>query len=617
MRDNRNVSLKIRITSFAILIVVTFIIYIIYIFNLQIIKGREFKRKATEVTRREIIIPAQRGEIYDRNYDVPIAENKESFAVDIIPGDIPDKDKNKMFVKIAKLLNIDIKNIKKKIPKKYYHLYQPIEIKTGVTFNQIAYIAEHSEDFIGVRWRNKPIRKYRLGKSLSHVLGYISNITQEELQILYNQGYSPGTTLGKSGIEKSYDKILRGKDGKKYKTVDVKERSLTTKNIEEIPPVPGKNIVITIDRNIQKLCEKALGPRIGSVVVLKPSTGEVLAMVSYPRFDPNIFSKEGSEKVYKELLLDPHSPFINRAVQSAYPPASTFKVIMTAAFIEEVPNAIERTFNCTGELAYGDRIFHCWRKTGHGTLDLFDGLAQSCDVYFYNVGLELGVERIISYTRDFGLGSYTQIDIPGEVKGFVPTPEWKEKVHHMKWLGGDTINLSIGQGYVTITPIQMANMVAMVVNEGVIYKPHLLKEIRDPISGKIIRKQEREVLHISHIKKETFKDVQKAMRGVITKGTANVVITTKATEIAGKTGTSETSVKDRFHSWFAAYAPYTGPPDKQIVVVVMVEAVNKWEWWAPKAANIIFQGIFAHQNFEQAVATLNPWYKKEIQGVDN
>ncbi len=616
MSDNGNSRLKIRVISFVILIIVTFLIYIIYIFNLQIIKGLEFKKRAAEVARREIIIPAQRGEIYDRNYDVPIAENEESFAIDIIPGDIPDKDKSKIFSAVSKLLRVDKEYLKKKIPPKYYHLYQPIEIKSGVSFSEIAYIAEHSDEFPGIRWRNKPIRKYRLGKTLSHVLGYISDITPEELQILYNQGYSPGTTLGKSGIEKEYDKILRGKDGKRYKIVDVKERSLTTKTFEEEPPVPGKNLVLTIDRNIQRLCEKALGPRIGSVIVLRPATGEVLAMVSYPRFDPNIFSKAGSEKIYKKLLLNPHSPFINRAIQSAYPPASTFKVIMTAAFLEEVPNAINKTFTCTGKFYYGDRIFHCWRKTGHGKLALFDGLAQSCDIYFYNVGLELGVERIISFARDFGLGRPTGIDLPGEIRGFVPTPEWKEKVHHMKWLGGDTINLSIGQGYITITPIQMADMIAMVVNKGVIYKPHLLKEIRDPITGRVVKEVKREILHISHIKKKTFEELQEALRRVITKGTAHVVITTRATEVAGKTGTSQTAIKDRFHSWFAAYAPYRGKPEDQVVVVVMVEAANKWEWWAPKAANIIFQGIFAHQNFEEAVKTLNPWYKNEIRGVN-
>ncbi len=611
------IQLKERIFIFLGIIVLIFIVYIIYLFNLQIVKGLEYKKKARNLTRREIIIPAQRGEIYDRNYDIPLVENVESFAISIIPGDIPDSEKIKIFKRLSRVLKIDVSYIEKKVPAKYYHLYQPIEIESGVSFDIVAYIAEHSEDFPGVSWRSKPKRKYRLSKSMAHILGYTGDITKEELQILYNEGYSPGTIIGKSGIERQYDRILRGKDGKRFKIVDVKERSLRDEKVEEISPVPGRNIVLTVDRRIQELSEKALGPRIGSVIVLKPSTGEILAMASYPRYDPNIFEGEDSEKLYKQLLLDPSSPFLNRAIQSAYPPASTFKVIMTGAFMEEVPNAKERTFTCTGSLQYGDRVFRCWRKNGHGTLNLFQGLAQSCDVYFYNVGLELGVERIVSYARDFGLGSLTGIDLPGEVGGFVPTPEWKEKVHHMKWLGGDTINLSIGQGYITLSPIQMADMVAMVVNEGTIYKPHLLKEIRDPSTGKLIKEYQKEILHRSHIKKGTFIELQKAMRGVVTEGTANVVITTKAVEVAGKTGTSETAMEDRFHSWFAAYAPYkTDNPDERVVVVVMVEAANEWEWWAPKAANIIFQGIFAHQNFEEAVATLKPWYMKSIRSLE-
>jgi len=616
-KSNADKSSKRRIYTIVVLIAGIFLLYTVYLFNLQIVKGFVYKEKAKEVTRREIIIPAQRGEIYDRNYNLPLVENIESFAVEITPGEISNKLRNIVYDRISKLLDIKKSLILKKIPPKYYHLYQPIEIKSGIGYGKIAYLAEHIDQFPGVSWYNKPIRKYRSPKSLSHILGYVGNITNEELQILYNQGYSPGTVLGKSGIEKEYDELLRGKTGKKFKIVDVKERTLKEKHISEIDPVPGKNIVLTIDRDIQILSEKALGPRIGSVIVMKPATGEVLAMVSYPWFDSNIFSRDGSEKLYKKLSLNPASPFINRAIQSAYPPASAFKMIMTTAFIEEEPNALTTTFTCTGSFKYGDRIFHGWKKTGHGTLDLFEGLAQSCDIYFYNVGLQLGVEKITSYMRDFELGRRTGIDLPGEVSGFIPTPEWKEKVHHMKWLGGDTINMSIGQGYMTVSPIQMADIVSMIVNEGTIYKPHLLKEVRDPVSGRVLMRKEPDILHTSHINKSTFRLVQQAMRGVITRGTAHVVITTKAVESAGKTGTSQTGIKDRFHSWFAAYAPYkTDNPDDRIVVVVMVEAANKWEWWAPKAANIILQGIFAHQNFRDAVKTLNPWYIRGIRGFN-
>ncbi len=225
--------------------------------------------------------------------------------------------------------------------------------------------------------------------------------------------------------------------------------------------------------------------------------------------------------------------------------------------------------------------------------------------------MELGVEKIDSYGRDFGLGALTGIDLPEERSGLLPTPEWKEKTQHMKWVGGDTLNFSIGQGFVTLSPLQMGDMVALIANQGVIYKPHLLKETRDPTTGKIIFESRPEILHTSHISKETFQMVQDAMRGVITKGTAAPVIDTKAVEVAGKTGTSEVGIEGQWHSWFAAFAPYkTDHPEDRIVVVVMVEASENWEWWAPKAANLILQGYFAGQTFDQAVATLKPWYIK-------
>ncbi|MBA7520660.1 Peptidoglycan D,D-transpeptidase MrdA [subsurface metagenome] len=597
-------------------IILSFVFLSGNLFILQVVKGLEYKRRAQAVARRQMPIPAQRGEIYDRRYDIPLVVNRDSFAVDMIPGEVGDNERQELFRKLSILLNITVEQIKKRVPPRYYHLYQPIEIKSGIDFETIAYLGEHIEEFTGVTWHNKPVRSYLEGGTLAHVIGYVGDISREEIQVLYNRGYSFGTVLGKNGIEKQYDEVLRGKDGTRFRLVDVQERSLKKKSSEDIPPVPGNNLVLTIDRNIQHLCEQALGERIGSVVVLKPASGEVLALVSYPTYDPNMFFTDKAAAEYKRLSLDPASPFLNRAIQSSYPPASAFKMIMSTAVAEEEAFSLNQTVNCTGKIEYGDRIFHCHlRKIGHGPMDLFSGLAQSCDVYFYTVGDAFGVERITYYARDFGLDAISGIDLPGETGGFVPTPEWKEKVHHMKWLGGDTINLSIGQGYLLVTPLQMVNIVAMIVNEGKIFRPHLVKEIRDPTSGDIISKVAPELIHTSHIRKSSFRTVQKALRGVITEGTAKVVLTTEAVEIAGKTGTGEVGKEDKWHSWFAAYAPYeTDNPEDRVVVVVMVEAENEWEWWAPKAANVIFQAIFAGQSYQEALDTLKPWwYVKWLQ----
>jgi penicillin-binding protein 2 len=581
---------------------------VLYLFYLQIVRGVEYRQRAKDVSQREAPIPAQRGEIYDRNGDVPLVFNVDSFAVDVIPGDVKTPDMADLFSRLSVVLGIPASEISKRIPPKNYHLFQPVEVKGGVSLETISRIAERQEEFRGVTWHNKPIRNSLDGGSLAHVIGYVGDITKEELQVLYNKGYAPGSSLGKSGIEKQYDQVLRGTEGKIFRVVDVKERHLSGEE-EVVPPVPGQDVILTIDRRIQKISEQALGQRKGSVVVLKPATGEVLALASYPTFDPNRFFMPDSSDYYTQLSVDPSSPFLDRVIQSVYPPASVFKIIMTTAVIDDATIPVNRAVRCTGKLEFGDRVFGCWQKTGHGYQDLWGGLAQSCDVYFFTVGNELGVEKIDSYCREFGLGVPTGIDLPEERSGLLPTPEWKEKTQHMKWLGGDTLNFAIGQGFVTLSPLQMADMVALVANQGVIYKPHVLRETRDPATGRITSLTQPEVLHTSHIPRETFRLVQDALRGVITRGTAAPVITTKAVEVAGKTGTSETNVQGQWHSWFAAYGPWhPEKPEDMVVVVVMVEASETWEWWAPKAANLIFQCIFANQSYDEAVATLKPWY---------
>ena len=290
------------------------------------------------------------------------------------------------------------------MPEKYYHLYQPIEMKGGVDFETIAYLAEHLDEYPGVSWHNKPIRSYLEGGAMAHVIGYVGDITREELQVLYNQGYGFGTVLGKNGLEKQYDRVLRGKDGTRYRVVDVQERKLERNAEEDIPPVPGNDLVLTIDRNIQRLTVEALGQRVGSAVVLKPATGEVLALVSWPSYDANLFYTDQSGEEFRRLTLDPSSPFLNRAIQAAYPPASTFKIVLSAALVEEEAFPVNRIVQCRGSLPYGDRVFHDHVKTGHGPVNLFAGLAESCDVYFYTVGDILGVERISRFARDFGSG---------------------------------------------------------------------------------------------------------------------------------------------------------------------------------------------------------------------
>ena len=602
-------SVKIRMIVLSVIIVSIFTVYSMHLYSLQIIQGGMYKKRARDVARREQIIPTQRGEIYDRNYDTPLVMNVDSFAVEIIPAALPD-DLADIKSSLSEVLNMSIEDIEKFIPKRYKNYYNPVEIRDDVEYEKIFYLAEHKDKFPGVIWRSKPIRNYTQTGSISHVLGYVGDITREEIQELYNKGYAPNSELGKSGLEKQYDIYLRGKEGIRYNTVDVRGRQVEGSADMEKPPVLGKTLVLSLDRHIQQLCEKALGERMGSAVVMKPSTGEVLALVSYPSYNPNIFYTDQSSSYYKELSLDSRYPFVNRTIQSSYAPASVFKIFMSAAIIEEEVFPEYEKIDCKGEMWLGDRVFHCHKKTGHGKLNLQEALAESCDIYFWTVGRDyLGIDKIVEYSRRFGFGEKTGIDLPGEIKGLVPTPSWKESTFHTPWVGGDTFNTSIGQGSLQITPVQIANAVSMVVNEGVNYVPHLLKQVRDPVTGEVIEEVQPQLLHNSLIRKETFKKVQKNMRSVITNGTARVIMTTDAVKIAGKTGTGEVGYKDRWTSWFAAYGPYEAEnPEDQVVVVVMVEAENEWEWWAGKATNVIFQGIFADQNYEEAVDDLNLWY---------
>lgn len=595
-----------KVAVLGVIILLTFIIYGLQLFFLQVIGGAKYRTQSRSISSQVKTISAQRGEIFDRNANInmPMVVDTDSFAVDLTPAEIPAGFYDSVTAKLSKFLKITKMEIDKKVPVSMRKSFTAIEIKANVPTDIIQNIAENLTDLPGVSWRSKPVRNYVETGSISHVVGYVGDITREEIKMMYNQGYKANSIVGKTGIEKQYDSLLQGVDGREVKKVDVRGHVLDEAPVIE-PPQTGKNLVLTIDSKIQKLAEQALGERVGAAVVLKPSTGEVVAMVSYPYYDQNLFSDDNASAEYNRLASDPNRPLLNRAVNAAYPPASTFKVIMSTAMLAEKAFPPDKEIECTGRVDYGNRVFHCHQKWGHGWLDMKDGLAQSCDVYFWVVGRDyLGVDKISSYAKEFGFGQSLEIDLPAQQEGFVPTAVWKERKLHQKWLGGDTMNMSIGQGYTLVTPMHVANMVAMVANGGKIYRPHLLKEVRDPTTNEVIQEIEPEILHESNIDDSIWKEVQEAMRYTITDGTAIFPMANKQFQIAGKTGTAEVGSKDHWHSWMAAYAPYDAPVENQYVFVVLVEAVNDWEWWAPYATNIIIQGTLANQTYEEAVNSL-------------
>lgn len=596
-----------RIIFLAILLCLGFLIYVYRLFSMQVINGKEYRSQSKNISSQVTTIPAQRGEIFDRNATLPMVINTDSFAVEVTPGEIPRGHYDTVATRLAKILGISKFDIDRKIPKNSRRSFTSFQIKSNVPFSVISDIAENKTDLPGVTWVSKPIRNYLETGSLSHVVGYVGDITREEMNVMYNQGYTRNSVVGKTGIERQYDSLLQGKPGLESKTVDVRGRILSDKPIVE-PPELGKNLVLTIDSEIQTLAEKTLGNRVGAVVVLKPADGEILAMVSYPFFDANQFNGDDAGEYYQTLTQDiKNQPLVNRAVNAVYPPASTFKIIMNTAMLAENAFPPTKKIECKGVLDYGNRKFHCHiHEPGHGWLDMKNAIAQSCDVYYWTVGRDyLGISKIAAYAKEFGFGQNTGIDLPSQQSGFVPTAEWKERRYHEKWLGGDTMSASIGQGYLLATPLHVANMAAMVANGGVVYKPHLLKEVRDPVSNKVLKKVDSEILLKSDIPQEVWKQVQESMRYTISDGTPQYPMHNKIVKAAGKTGTAEVApYKTSWHSWMVAYAPYDGPKEDQVVVSCIVEACNPWEWWAPYATNIILQGIFAHQTYEEAVQAL-------------
>jgi len=604
-----------RITLFKVMLIMLIAVYSIKLFSMQILSGDVYLKRSQDISRRTVTIPAQRGEIYDRNYTKQLAMNRDSFAVNITPAEVPRGSMEEVIKNVSAIIGIPAEEINAKMPKQYLQFFQPVEIAANVTINTIAALAERKNTLPGVSWQSKPIRNYADSGSLSHVLGYVGDITRDELTSLYNLGYQQGDVIGKSGIEKQYDELLRGKEGREIRTVDVRGRRIAGRENVRIPPEMGKNLVLTIDSRVQTLVEKALGPRIGTALVMRPSTGEILAMVSYPWYDPNVFIDRLSSD-YRAIADDPNKPLLNRAIQSSYAPGSTFKIVLSTGIYSEKSFSPEQTILCQGVLNYGNREWLCHvKRPGHGRLNLHNALAQSCNIYYMTAGRDhLGPDKIASYAREYGYGELTQIDLPGEIAGIIPTPQYKERRFHEKWVQGDTMNMSIGQGYTLLTPIQMSNMICMLVNDGKIYKPHILKEVRDPATGAVERTVRPALLHESGLSPDIFESVRRDMRNVITHGTAQYPLNIKSVQIAGKTGTAEVGFVDRWHSWFTAFAPYDNRKDENaIVLTVIVEAANKWEWWAPYASAIIFQGYFNNQTYEEAVRALGFQYLMPVQ----
>lgn len=571
---DKDIDIKKRVSLFYGMVITAFLLVIIRLWQLQIVKGSEYLLRSKKNKTRVQKILAPRGLVFDCK-GRPLIKNNPSFDILLIPQYLKDP-KNTTIILANHLLNdtTPLKFDLKKLMSTNYYL--PLKIKENISRNELGLISQDKIFLPGIILDVNPKRVYPQGSTASHLLGYVGEITQKELQTLKGRckNFSFGDLLGKDGVEFALDDDLRGIDGYLELEVDASGRRIRSLNKKE--PIPGKRVYLTIDLYLQKLAEECLGNHRGAVVTVDPRNGKVLAMVSHPCFDPNLFSCGMSKKDWEKLIKNPHHPLINRAIQSQIPPGSIYKVIPAIAGLEEGVIDTSTTFYCPGYFKIGNRVFRCWKKGGHGRVNLKQALIFSCDVFFYRLGLILGVEKMFKYARLFGLGEKTGIKLPGEKKGLIPSYNWKKNNCGSDWTSGEIASLAIGQGYNLVTPLQIAMLYAAIANGGILFRPQYIYCINSCDHKECYQKFIPQIIRTIPIKKETLSLISDSLLGVINtpEGTGWYVRNPKIS-IAGKTGTAQVVEKGKElkrglsdHAWFVAFVPKESP---EIVIVAFLE----------------------------------------------
>ncbi len=541
---------------------------------LQIIEGEKYTKLAYNNRFQYIPIQTYRGEIFFRDFDPeselnePLVSNVETLGVYLLPIHLRKTEAKNVIKRLSDLLNFNYTNKIAEFTNRANY-YEPFLVADKIKTSQIARIAEKINDFPGVYWEPIYKRKYPMKNFASHIVGFVGKINKRELKLYQdNPQYHRNSILGKMGIEKYYDKELRGKEGILLRVVDAKNRIKKSSVIKE--PEPGYNLVLTLDKRIQQIVESAMKHEVGSAIVMDPTTGEILAMVSKPDFDPNIFIEEDYKKIVK-LNRHPKKPFLNRAIQAKYPPGSVFKIVTASAGLEEEVVSPQQTFLCRGYYKFenDDRVFHC---TGiHGFVNIFRGIEFSCNVYFFNLSYYLGSRKLMAYAHYYGYGEKSGIDLPGEIRGFLPTHKWKKKVFGEPWYDGDTINMGIGQGFILSTVLQVADMMCGVANNGLIYQPHLLRAAYSAADGKLIYKTQRKLIHNVPVSEKNLNIIKRGLHLVTVGGTARYAGRFAKISFAGKTSTSQNTFGQP-HAWFSCYAPYnSNSKRRKLVVTVFIE----------------------------------------------
>lgn len=576
--DRPALNIAFRVWVSLVIAFTLFFVLMLRLWYLQIAKGDYFRDKSENNRLRTIYIPSPRGFIFDRNGE-PLVGNRPSFNVDFVIEDSPDvrtslKQLSEMTAIDQQLLADRLKDQKKR------KRYEPKLVIKDVSRDLVARISANRIGMPGVVINPVPAREYFFANLAAHVLGYIREISGDQLKNPHYAGYRPGDQVGQYGVESRWERYLRGVRG--VQTVIV--NALGTKMEEAFfeSEIPGHNVHLTIDRKIQQVADESLNGKKGALVVMDVRTGEILALASAPGFDPNVFAGELTKDQWVDIVDGPDNKLTNRVVQGSYPPGSVFKIFVAlAGLTEKVINPQER-IHCPGFLMFGGRRFRCHKHSGHGSVNLYEALVQSCDVYFYTLGQRLGVDGIHDFAALFGFGESTDLGLAEESSGLIPSTEWKKrafkKAEDQRWYPGETLSVAIGQGAITTTPLQIARALAALVNGGKLLKPKLVRAVIAS-DGRALEKSEiPEVTKEIRLDKNALAEVRKSLEGVVSdpRGTGRKAAMPESSKIgvAGKTGTAQVMSQDaggnvpNDHAWFAAYAPADKP---QIVVVSLVE----------------------------------------------
>jgi len=544
-----------RLVALRAIVLVAFIGIFCRLVQLQVIEGAHNRELADENRIRVVRRLAPRGTIYDRNGRV-IATSRLAFSIRALPRELSVAGWDDPAAGIAHMLRLPVSDVRRELEQPGRSDYDPVLLWRDADAGTVARFEEHSAYFSGLSVVADAVRQYPHGSLAAHLLGYVREISPEDLDDSGN--YRQGDLIGKAGIEREAEEALRGEDGGDQIEVDARGRRVRT--LGTVPPLPGRNVWLTIDVDVQKAAEEALGDQAGAVVALDPNTGEVLAMASHPTYDLNIFSGMLDPSEWRRLNAPDH-PLQNRAVIGRFEPGSVFKIITAAAALEAGETSESDTFVCGGVFSLGSWRMRCWKREGHGAEDFLHGFAQSCNVMFATIGCRTGPEGIAEMAHRFGLGEKTNIDLPDESSGLVPSPDYKRRVRREPWYKGDTAQMSIGQGECLVTPIQVAREAAVVANGGYLVTPYLVARVEGAEAPP--RQARRSV----GLRPETLATLRAGMEAVVNEGGTAHRIWTDEYQIAGKTGTAQ-NPGGKSHAWFTGYAPADSP---RIAVAVMIE----------------------------------------------